>query len=268
MKGMTEIFKGWLFQKCLAAGAMICMLAISVGAADKPSNIDPRADELLKRTSDYLSGAKFFSVNAEIWQDATLSSGQRVQAGRSVDLQLRRPNRLHTEVQSTRHSRAMWYDGKDLTLLNRAQNLYGTTSAPGSLDETLDFATEHLGMVMPLEDLLVSNPYKNAVEKITSGTLIGPVKVLGVPCQHLAFTQPDIDWQLWIEDGPMPVPRKVVITYKDEEGTPQYTAILSKWDFETKLPDFIFHFDPPVGASKIPVKDVQAGLHPEKEKKP
>lgn len=267
MKGTKEMLNGRLLPKSLAGLAMVCLLAVSANAADKPS-IDPRADELLKRSSDYLAAAKFFSVNAEIWQDATLSSGGQVQAGRSVDLQLRRPDRLHTEVQSTRHSRAMWYDGKNLTLLNRAQNLYGTTSAPGSLDETLDFATERLGMVMPLEDLLVSNPYKSAIDKVTSGTLIGPVKVLGVSCQHLAFTQPDIDWQIWIEDGPIPVPRKIVITYKDEEGSPQYTAILSKWDFETKLPDFVFHFEPPAGASKIPVTDVQAGMHPAKENKP
>ncbi|MDB6122161.1 MAG: hypothetical protein JWQ71_1154 [Pedosphaera sp.] len=255
-----------LARNWLVAGVIICLMAISANAADQPPKIDPRADELLKRFSDYLADAKFFSVTAEIWQDTTLPSGQQVQAGRSVDIQLRRPNRLHTEVKSTRHSRGLWYDGKNFTLLDRAQNLYGTTRAPGSLDETLDFATDHLGMVLPLEDLLVSNPYKEATKKVTAGTYIGPVKVLGVPCQHLAFTQSDIDWQIWIEDGPMPVPRKLVITYKDEAGTPQFTAVLSKWDFATKLPDFVFHFEPPDGASKIPVQDVQSGLH--KEKKP
>ncbi len=81
--------------------------------------------------------------------------------------------------------------------------------------------------------------------------------VLGVPCEHLAFTQTNIDWQIWIEDGAKPVPRKFLITYKDEPGSPQFTALFSNWDFETKLPDFVFKFEPPAGASKIKVKEIK-----------
>ena len=54
------------------------------------------------------------------------------------------------------------------------------------------------------------------------------------------------------------MPRKFVITYKDEPDSPQYTAIFSNWDFTTKLPDFVFKFEPPPGASKIKVKEMKA----------
>jgi hypothetical protein len=208
--------------------------------------------------SDCLGGAKRFSVKAEIWQDVELRSGQRVQAGRTVEVQLRRPDRLHTEVRSTRRNRAMYYDGKSLTLVNRAQNFYGSAPVPDSLDKALDAATERFGLALPLEDFLVSNPYKSAMEQVTSGTDLGPVTVLGVPCEHLAFSRGTIDWQIWIQDGPRSVPRKFVITYKDEDGSPQYTAIFSDWDFQTPLPDFVFKYDPPVGASKIDVAEVKA----------
>ena len=208
--------------------------------------------------SDCLGGAKFFSVKAEIWQDVELRSGQRVQAGRNVEVQVRRPDRLHAEVHSTRRNRAMYYDGKSLTLANRAQNFYGSVPVPDSLDKALDAAAEHFGLAMPLEDFLVSNPYKSAMEQVTAGTDLGPVTVLGVSCEHLAFSRGTIDWQIWIEDGPRSVPRKFVITYKDEEGSPQFTAIFSDWDFQTPLPDFLFKFDPPLGASKIDVAEIKA----------
>jgi hypothetical protein len=96
------------------------------------------------------------------------------------------------------------------------------------------------------------------MQKIVSGRDIGPVTVLGIPCEHLAFSLGTVDWQIWIEDGAKPVPRKIVITYKDEEGTPEYTAIFSNWDFQTKLPDFLFTFEPPAGASKIDVAEIKA----------
>jgi hypothetical protein len=227
-------------------------------AADAKPAIDARADELLRRMGDYLAQAQFFSVNAEIWQDAQLASGQRVQAGRTVDLQVRRPNRFHAEVRSTRRNRGLYYDGKTITVLNRVENFYGSIPAPGALDEALDTACERFGITMPLEDVIVSDPYQNAIHKAVSGTDLGPVTVLGVPCEHLAFSLGMVDWQIWIEAGAKPVPRKIVITYKDEDGAPQYTAIFSNWDFETKLPDFLFNFEPPSGAAKISVAEIKA----------
>ena len=225
--------------------------------AVKPA-IDPRASELLKRMGDYLGQAQSFSVNAEVWQDVALSSGQRVQAGRTIVLQVRRPDRFHAEVRSTRGNHGLFYDGKSITLLNRVENFYGSIPAPGSLDEALDMACDRFGITMPLEDLIVSDPYRNVMQKAVSGYDVGPVTVLGVPCEHLAFSLGAVDWQIWIEDGAKPVPRKIVFTYKDEDGSPEFTAILSNWDFETKLPDFLFTFEPPAGASKITVAQIKA----------
>lgn len=242
----------------VAACACSALMSLSVCRAEDKPAVDPRADEVLKRMGDYLGEAQFFSVSAEIWQDVQLSSGQRVQAGRAVELQVRRPNRLRAEVHSTRRNRELVYDGTAITLCNRAQNFYGTVHASGSLDQAMDVASERFGIAMPLEDFIRSDPHKDFLQKVTSGADIGPVTVMGVPCEHLAFSQDNIDWQVWIENGARPVPRKFVITYKDEPGSPQYTAIFSNWDFATKLPDFVFKFEPPAGASKIKVKEIRA----------
>ena len=242
----------------LAACALSALMTLSASAADDKPDVDPHADELLKRMGDYLGQAKFFSVSAEVWQDIQLSSGQRIQAGRTVALQVRRPNRLRAEVHSPRRNRELIYDGTAITLFNRAQNFYGTVHASGSLDEAMDIASERFGIAMPLEDFLRSDPHKDLLQKVTSAADIGPVTVMGVACEHLAFAQDNIDWQVWIENGARPVPRKFLITYKDELDSPQYTAIFSNWDFATKLPDFVFKFEPPPGASKIKVKEMKA----------
>lgn len=242
----------------LTACVLLGFTALSVFAVDDKSVVEPRADELLKRMGDYLGQAQFFSVSAELWQDVRLSSGQRIQSGRTVELQVRRPNHLRAEIHSPRRDRELMYDGNAITLFNRTQNFYGTVRTSGSLDEAMDAASERFGITIPLEDFIRSNPHKDLLQNVTSGVDIGPVSVLGVPCEHLAFTQTNIDWQIWIEDGARPVPRKFVITYKDEPDSPQFTALFSNWDFETKLPDFVFKFEAPPGASKIKVKDIKS----------
>jgi len=244
------------------AVAAVALSAASALAAEDEPKVDARADQWLHRMGDYLGHAKFFSVNAEIWQDVQLSSGQQVQAGRTIALQVRRPNRLHTEVHSTRRNHELIYDGDKITLFNRAQNFYGSVRANGSLDEAMDTASERFGIAMPLEDFLRSDPYHDFLHNVESGSDIGPTTVMGKPCEHLAFTQGNIDWQVWIESGARAVPKKFVITYKDEPGTPQFTAIFSKWDFTTSLPDYVFKFEPPPGASKIAVKEMRASVQP------
>ena len=101
--------------------ALSALIASSVFASHEKPPVDPRADELVKRMGDYLGQAKFFS--AEVWQDVQLSSGERVQAGRNVEVQVRRPNRYHSELRSTRHHRELIFDGSAITLLNHAQNI-------------------------------------------------------------------------------------------------------------------------------------------------
>lgn len=248
------------------AGALAGLTALSAPAAVKPAaaraNVDPEADVIMRRMGEYLAQAQFYSVSAEVWQDVNLSSGQRLQAGRTVEMQVRRPNRFHAEIHSTRRNRGLFYDGKTLSLFDRGKSFYGTIPAPATVDEAIDMASDRFGISIPMEDLVISDPYGSAISTVTSGMYVGPVTVLGVACEHLAFTQGEVDWQIWIEQGAVPVPKKIVITYKDEEGSPEYTAIFSNWDFQTKLPDFVFSFEPPAGASKISVAEIK------KEEKP
>ncbi len=68
---------------------------------------------------------------------------------------------------------------------------------------------------------------------------------------HLAFVQDEIDWQIWIQAGPRPVPRKLVITYKNEPGSPQYVARLFGWDFQPRLAEEFATFHAPAGSDQI-----------------
>ena len=91
------------------------------------------------------------------------------------------------------------------------------------------------GIDLPLIDLAMSDPYANATAKVEQGKYFGIATVLGVPCHHLAFTQENVDWQVWIEDGPQPLIRKFVITYKNEPGAPEFTALITHWNLTDRI---------------------------------
>jgi hypothetical protein len=81
--------------------------------------------------------------------------------------------------------------------------------------------------------------------------VVGPSVVGGVKCTHLAFRGAEVDWQIWIEDGAKPLPRKFILTSKKVTGEPQFIVLIRSWDVGPKFTDKEFTFVPPKGAKKI-----------------
>jgi hypothetical protein len=73
----------------------------------------------------------------------------------------------------------------------------------------------------------------------------------GVVCTHLAFRAPHVDWQIWIQDGDQPLPRKFVITSPDIAGAPQFTVVMTGWNLAPELTDGMFEFEPAADAKQI-----------------
>jgi len=243
----------------LAALCGIFTVGTAYAADPATTSIHPEADRLLRAACTQLSAAKTFSFKAEVWED-TVVVGHKVTTTKTIDAQVRRPDGVQMEVRSPKRSRGFWYDGKSLTLLDRTHNLYGTVPVPDTIDKVLDAANDQFGINFPLEDLLVNDPYSSASAAIKGGAYFGKVNILGTPCVHIAFSTDQVDWQLWIQDGPNPLPRKLVITYKLEDTAPQFTAIFSDWNIQSVISDKNFVFTPPEGAAKIeilPVTDTE-----------
>ena len=86
-------------------------------------------------------------------------------------------------------------------------------------------------------------------EDVVDAKHIGRGVIDGVECEHLAFRNVDTDWQIWIEVGARPIPRKYVITSKSVAAAPQYTLRIKEW--KTEVPADAFAFKPAQGAKKI-----------------
>ena len=235
----------------VVALAMMVLAGWSQVIYAQPTGIEPAAEKLLKRMSDYLAGRQQFTLKAESMLEVVLASGQKLQYDSPATLMVSRPNKLRAHRKGDLANQEFFYDGKTLTLYNPSENLYATTAAPATLDETLDFAREKLDIIAPAAELLYKNAAEKMLKEASSGFVVGQSIVGSVKCTHLAFRGAEIDWQIWIEDGSRPLPRKFMITSKQMGGAPQFTVLIRNWDVAAKLTDQEFSFTPPKGAKKI-----------------
>jgi hypothetical protein len=229
---------------------LVTSLPLVSSAQQRPS-VDPKADEVLKKMSETLAAATSMSFAAHAIVDQVQSDGHKVQYARNQKVQLRRPDRLAVDVIGDLEQLQFRYDGKQIALYNPATNSWGTAKAPANIEETLDMLARQYGMAMPLADLAFSDPYKCLLEHVARGEYVGIGYVFDAKCHHLAFRQPSVDWQIWIEDGARALPRKIVITSKDTPDHPQYTAFLSDWNLSAKIDDAAFTLKPPADAKKV-----------------
>jgi hypothetical protein len=225
-------------------------------AAAPPQVVAEQADRLLRQMSLYVGSADQFTFHADITFDHVLPSGQKLQYSASEDVALQRPGGLYVEWSGDLGDRQFWYDGKSVTLYDPATPFYASKAAPADIDAMLDTVVTQLGFAPPLADLLYRNPYRSVDGNIQYGFDLGMSDVNGQSCRALAFVEKDIDWQIWILDGPQLTPCKLVITYKTQPSQPQFAAVFTDWDFEPRIAASVFTPEVPAGLEKIPFETV------------
>ncbi len=225
--------------------------APSVSSESNEALIDSEAIRLLRQMGKYLGTARQFSFRADITDDVVLSNGQKIQNGGIASVEVHRPNKFHVRYSGDERQTQVFYDGKTIIIFDPAKMVYTKTKVPPMIDAAVDKVFDQHGFSVPIADVIYEDPYRALIENVKTGFLARRSFIGGRPTFHLAFTQKEIDWQIWIEDGPRPLPRKLLITYKSETGSPQYTAILSGWNFQPRLSDSFAEFHPPIGSDEI-----------------
>ncbi len=212
----------------------------SISTSSGRDIIGQRADSLLKAMSYFLGSKLNYTFKAEIMFDNILSSGRKVQFSSEEKVFVQKPNKVYIEYISDLGGKKFWYDGNNLTLLDPISGLYSKVAVPDSIDQAFDEIWDEYEYSPPFSELLFVNPYKTMTENVKAGFYVGSSKVFGVQCQHLAFVESNLDWQIWIEEGQRKIPRKIVITYKTISGSPQMIAILKDRIFDQSFSKFVF----------------------------
>jgi hypothetical protein len=218
--------------------------------AQKSDLIDAQAMEALNRMGAYLRTLKDFQVEAAVTSEDVLTSGEKLQFTHTSTILAHLPDKLRAEVVGDQKDRLFLYDGKTFTLFARRAGYYATVPAPPKIGELIDVVKDKYGITIPLLDLFRWGGPRASTNEITAASEIGPGVVGGVTCEHYAFRQPGLDWQVWIQLGDHPLPRKLVITTTTDDARPEHTSVLT-WNLAPSYNEATFVFEPPPDAHKI-----------------
>jgi len=241
----------------LALGVLALSMTLAPQAGAQAAAVDPVAKQTLQRMTDYLRSLKQFSVHTQITLEDLLPSGQRIDTDISTNVIISRPNKLHAERKGELLDQAFYYDGKTLTLYNATDAVYATEPAPATIEAMLDYARESLGLIIPVSDLVYRNAFPLLMQGVTSATVIGKAVIKGVTCDHLAFSRPDVDFQVWIADGKQPLPCKYVVTDTSTPALISTSTVMSDWNVAPAVADERFTFVPPDGVKAISFMPLQ-----------
>ena len=231
-------------------GALASCAGNAVPQAADTSAIDTAATGALNRMGAYLRTLKAFHVTANVTTDEVLVDGQRIQLSSLVDMVAHAPNKIRAEVTSDRKQRTLFYDGKTFSVWARRSNYYASVPAPKTIAELVTVLDEKYGFDFPLVDLFRWGKSRDDVKDLTSAMDIGPSQVEGVTCEQYAFRQEGFDWQIWIQQGDYPLPRKLVLTTLTDEARPQ-SSVVYTWNLAPSYNDATFAFIAPPDAKRI-----------------
>ncbi len=236
--------------------ATMLVLATMLAVAPRVQAQENDALRILKAMSDYLTSQSGFSAEFDVDLEVITPDIQKIQFSSSGKVSLSRPDKLRAERLGGYSHAELVFDGNMLTMVDRDRNVFGQVESAGSVDQLIDRLRQDLGIEMPGGDLLLSNVYDDLSSRVIDAKHIGSGIVDGVECEHLAFRNADTDWQIWVEAGDRPVPRKYVITSKTLAAAPQYTLRIHSWIFDPAPGADAFQFAPPAGAKKVALEEL------------
>ena len=240
--------------------------------AAKPPASEPgeaeQAKAILQRMADFLAKAQRFSFNLRIEYDVLQDSGQMIEFGERRKVIVSRPDKLRVDIERSDGDKGVTvFDGKEVTVFNASDNVYARVTQPGNLDGAITHLVGDLQMRLPLALMLVTTLPQELARRVTEVDYVEKTTLFDVPCDHIAARTATVDFEVWVAEGERPLPRRVVITYLEEEGQPQFRAQFSDWNLTPEVPESLFTLTLPPNAEQIPIV-AQLARNPDGEKPP
>ena len=212
------------------------------------------AIDVLRKMAEHITSQTTISIKFDSTIEAVTPQLQKIQFTSTGEVNLNRPNKFRSSRQGGYRDLETIFDGKTLTINNKYEKVYAQVDAPGSVDSFMALLHDKYSVAAPGLDLLSSKVFDVMTADILDAKHIGIAIIDGLECEHLAFRGTDVDWQIWIESGARPIPRRLVITNKSTAASPQYVLRIKEWSNEVQSSSF--DFTPGEGTKKVEITDI------------
>jgi hypothetical protein len=186
--------------------------------------VEPEALAALERMGATLRSLQSFTVKSDATIEEVYADGQKIMVPARTTYTINLPNQMKVEFDTDEGQRVVRYDGTVMTLADSNARKYVSFPLSGTVVEIFDSLEDDFGIALPIRELFLFGLPTSDIEPPRAGRFIGDSTIGGDPVSHYAFRQSDSDWQIWLDKGDRPLPRKLVITAVTEPSKPQFIA--------------------------------------------
>lgn len=181
----------------------------------------------------YLDGLRSFSIESRSTRDEVMANGYKIQRNEQSNMVLRFPDKMRVDMSGGLQQQTYFCDGAMLGMYSPEQAVFVRTPAPDSVIKLIGGLLD-AGIELPMIDMLYQGANGSLTEEVRGGVLAGESTIDSVACDYLAFRQDSADWQLWVARGEQPLPRRLLITTRNEVGDPQFEVTMT-WNLKPQL---------------------------------
>ncbi len=131
----------------------------SPSPAKGTSRVDSQALQILRRMSTTLGAAKAFTYRSTSIQEVPAKTGQFITLFSTVEVALKRPNKLRARLTGEAPHFDFYFDGATASAFAPASKVYSTVEARSTIDTMLPALQQETGIRFASAPLLFSDPY-------------------------------------------------------------------------------------------------------------
>jgi len=231
----------------------------SAGPGQPEDPMDPVAAEIAEKSAKFLAAQPAFSFSWFVSYDEVADGHEKLTYLRSGDTLMVRGKGFVSHSEQEGELRDYYYDGSEFTVVSPDEHFYASAPFNGGFDALVAAVRDHTDTILPLWTMMSPTLPDTLLDGVERGAYLGETLVAGHPAYHLAFSQRDEDWQVWIStNDDQPLPLMLVGTDKNQKGWPQYRVYMTDWNLDPDQAPAQFKFTPSDQYDRITLPSLMA----------
>lgn len=243
--GLTSIVSRFLVSLVLWCAATQAV------AAEEPA-IDPKAAQIVMKSAEFLATRPAISFGWFVSYDEVVEEKEKITYLRSGTTRLVRNNGFVMQTERGDTLRDYYWDGATITVSSPNENWHASASYEGSFEALVEAISKTTGTIVPMWSILSKDLPRDLLKNADAGAYLGTTLLAGQEAHHLAFSEKEEDWQIWVSRSETsPVPLMLIGTEKAKTGWPQYRVYMTDWNFDLQADAAQFTYVPDESSLRI-----------------
>ena len=215
---------------------------------------DEAAVEILDQMSEVIGELNSCSYTVNTFVKEYNDTGDLVEFSNTHDVYLRGPDKMHIYTIGRKGEKSYWYDGSSMAFYSYDKNIYDTLSAPGSIIPAIDFLHDKYGIDFPASNFFYPDFTDDILNHFDNVYYLGEVVLDDIECIAIEASNKNYIFSIWFNKE-LALPYKMILE-KNKENAGFYEGTITNWRVNPTLPDLLFEFEPPAGATRVKIEPI------------